>query len=698
MEEIIVPSEITTIGDYQFAGWNGKSIVLHEAVSEIKYWAFYECEQMMSITIPESVRSVGMSAFENCRALERVNYLGDLEQWCAIQFTYSANPLKWGHNLYINNEQVVDLIIPESVSAIGYGQFEGWYGNSIVLHSNVTHIEYGAFESCRITNSILIPDSVQYIDKWALYLYAGIMLFESETKSENWDAEIMHPYTQNVVLWGYGGELGVTEDNALHWASLKDGSVAILGGEGETISIPESIGGKAVSRIAQNAFYGNLKTQKVVLPASLLTIEYGAFQYNSKLKQIYYLGDKHQWELVEIKGNNEDLLSAHIAYYTNCVHSKDQWTYDDNMNISDQVNITLWDILQEATCTTDGERQGECSKCHQTIVQTIPALGHSLDDGVITKEASCVENGIKTYTCQRIGCGYTETEEIPATGHTFGEWTIVTEVSCTEDGSRERVCRCGEKEVESIPFLGHHYENGVCIRCGESQYPATEGLKYQLNSEGNAYMISGYDGSDLNVVMPNFHNGRPVVEIGAEAFYSKAITSVSIPDNVTTIERYAFADCVQLQTVVFSSQSKLTTIKEGAFTNTKLKTISIPDSVQRIENAAFLYCPELETVLFGPDSQLEYLHVKAFSVCENLISIVVPRSVQTLQSGSRNPQDRLQIIYYQGTEAEWKELEKNLRLFNDTWWFTATKYYYSVEQPTAEGNYWHYVDGVPTAW
>ena len=51
--------------------------------------------------------------------------------------------------------------------------------------------------------------------------------------------------------------------------------------------------------------------------------------------------------------------------------------------------------------------------------------------------------------------------------HTFGEWTTTKEATCTEDGSKERVCACGEKEIEVVPALGHDFVNGDCKNCDE---------------------------------------------------------------------------------------------------------------------------------------------------------------------------------------------------------------------------------------
>ncbi len=63
---------------------------------------------------------------------------------------------------------------------------------------------------------------------------------------------------------------------------------------------------------------------------------------------------------------------------------------------------------------------------------------------------------------------------VDALGHDWGEWITRKEATCTETGTRYHQCnRCHESEKETIPALGHHYENGVCTRCGEKDPSVT---------------------------------------------------------------------------------------------------------------------------------------------------------------------------------------------------------------------------------
>lgn len=78
---------------------------------------------------------------------------------------------------------------------------------------------------------------------------------------------------------------------------------------------------------------------------------------------------------------------------------------------------------------------------------------HTWNAGVVTKEPTCTEAGVKTYTCTT--CGATKTEEIPATGHTWGDYEITHAVSGM-DGTKTRTCsRCDT--TESAPLLYKFY-------------------------------------------------------------------------------------------------------------------------------------------------------------------------------------------------------------------------------------------------
>ena len=85
----------------------------------------------------------------------------------------------------------------------------------------------------------------------------------------------------------------------------------------------------------------------------------------------------------------------------------------------------------------------------------------------------------------------------------------------------------------------------------------------------------------------------------------------------------------------------------------------------------------------------------AFNNCSSLTSITIPNSVTSIGFSAFAYCRNLTTVYYGGTAGEWSAI--SIGSYNDDL-TSATRYYYSETQPTTTGNFWHYVDGVPTKW
>jgi len=221
-------------------------------------------------------------------------------------------------------------------------------------------------------------------------------------------------------------------------------------------------------------------------------------------------------------------------------------------------------------------------------------------------------------------------------------------------------------------------ENGGAI-IKESEY-TSEGLLYETSSNGKYVEIVGYIGSAGKVKIPAEHNGLPVQVISSKAFEGNGtITSVIIPDSVTTVGTAAFSGCTNLKfnihgncnylgsannpylvlvkaatqnsssyeihndTKIIAQSaldgcSRLTSIVIPnnvisigymAFANCqKLTSIVIPDSVTSMENAAFYLCESLASVTIG--NSVKRIGGWAFQGCKSLTSIVIPDSVTSI--------------------------------------------------------------------
>lgn len=154
--ELIIPSEIeglpvTVIGDDAFFLCDDiTSVTIPDSVTTIEKWAFACCEKLGSVAIPDSVTSIGMCAFYDCVSLSSVVMPESLT-------TIEAGVFAWCEGL-------VSITISESVTSIGEGSFSNCSSiSSITIPNSVNNIEYGAFAGCESLDSITILDPACYI-------------------------------------------------------------------------------------------------------------------------------------------------------------------------------------------------------------------------------------------------------------------------------------------------------------------------------------------------------------------------------------------------------------------------------------------------------------------------------------------------------------------------------------------------------
>lgn len=280
-----------------------RDITIPESVSTIGYYAFNGAK-LTSVTIPKSVNSIGESAFNVSDGLNKVEF-ASIESLCTIQFAnVTSNPLTRAHNLYINNEEITNVNIPESVSKIGAYSFSGGSQiTSVTISNTVTSIGEGAFYNCQNLKEISISENITSIGDGAFECCNSLTTFNVDPKNELYKAKegvlfnhdfstlLAYPSVKGeyiipdyVKIIGIGAFAGCVDLLSITIPSsvISINEEAFFGCSGLTnISIPES-----VNNIGEYAFGQCTGLTSIIIPRSIETLSYFLFYRCTGLKSV----------------------------------------------------------------------------------------------------------------------------------------------------------------------------------------------------------------------------------------------------------------------------------------------------------------------------------------------------------------------------------------------------------------------------
>ncbi len=578
-----------------------RHVKIEEGITSIGYQSFFECENIESIEIPSTVKSIGEGAFVWCSSLK-------------------------------------ELVIPEGVTEIKNTTFWGCSSlESLTLPSTLKKIGEEAFYSCRSLGTLVIPNGVTEIGELAFWQCTGLK-------------EITVPPSVTVLSKDIFSSCSKLRTVNLPDTLTEIGEDAFSGCSSlSKINIPAS-----VKSIGDTAFYGCSYLNAITIPGSVEYFGRGVFAGCESLYRISFVGAPPAFHEEAFKNT-----SSYVRYLD---VNKDAWAECKTQKYGGDVKWEEYSLSSghnyestviPPTCVYRGYTMHACTdkNCSYSYMDSyLQPLGHAWDEGT--------GNSTKwTYTCTRCSA----TRDVYTVSGVCGQggsnlrWSLNTDEGVLtisgkgymksysknsapwvkyKDSIRHVVIEDGVQSIGSYAFYEHGALESIDMpeklySLGLGSFAWCNKLKAIRIPEGVTVIPEDcfWACNEISeLILPS-----TLKKISQDAFYSiRKLESIEIPAGVTSIGEYAFWTCTALKSITIPEG--VTVLEKYCFAScSSLQSVTLPDGITEIKRGAFSGCKQLKSM--NMPKKLTTIGINAFSNVA-IPSVTFYANVKTIDDGA----------------------------------------------------------------
>lgn len=558
LTSISLPQSLTTIGEYAFSGCYALQAMdlSNTQLTTIKNNAFYDCVAMSSISFPSTLATLEYYAFYNCTALTELDLSGtavtDIPSGVCQGYRY-------------DEMQLTTLLLPSTITSIGSSAF--YNCNKLASFScDVTGsltIGASAFFQCNAMTSVSITTQGELSIDYSAFSCTALTDITLNAQGDvtlggaygsPFSCQSLRSFTLHTPgkLTAVNSLLGLSWDNQTLTTVVLDAK-----GEGSTI-------GRYLASYAT-------KLESITLPSGLVSLGEEAFAYCHSLRSVQLPSTLTSWD------------SGYRMFY-------------------ECRSLTSLDLSALTSITQIGS--SAFNGCENLATLALPSgitsIGNSAFEGCKALTSLPLSSTVTSLGSRAFyGCSSLQNITVPASVTSFGDYIFY---ECKGMTSATILA-----DIETLP-----------------EYTFTRSTSLQTVELGNA-----------------------IKTIEREAFLGcSSLTDVTLPNTLTTIGVGAFTDCTSLRDVKLPSG--LTTISQNAFSHcSNLSMISLPATLTTIGQGAFIQCESL--VMLDVPEGITTLPREMLAYCYGLQSLYLPSTLTHMEIFALQSTDALIDVHVKAT-------------------------------------------------